>query len=250
MSWLDLVLASPAIGVTIEPAFRSQHKLVERTSPLMRRWTDEKIEVTLGAKDMLSIHIGSSKGVVLQATNTDLVAVQQWAPKLKPQAGGLPTLDVVEVVPFSAALQQLQAEFQRFTEHVVDEDETGLVRCGLVADCHIDTSVAPPAVLRLLEHLEYPWVKGAGRFDVTILAILSEGNDRRDQCHHSVTLDRLDGDPKDLKLRLDWQRVFTSPKKLKSKQLLETVAAAIPDALGYFDTFGNGQLRYGSQELQ
>jgi hypothetical protein len=76
------------------------------------------------------------------------------------------------------------------------------------------------------------------------LGTVAEDEKMKDRCHHQINLD--DDRKNDVRLTLDWQRLFSSEIQVgKGKLLREHFRKCSADAVAYFERFGKGDLKYG-----
>lgn len=241
MSWLDRVLAVPAIGVRFRPWFKTTSDYVRALEPLFEAWapngeTDVQAQVA-------EVQFHDTKGFHGRVTSKDIVVQFMYRPELKEKPGDVPQLEYpVAVQRFTALLERTEEKMAevchallpaaRFVEHV-----------GIVADAKLERAAPPPGVERFLAHLGKPWVAGMGNVRAQVTGTLERGEGESQRCHHFVGMPEKKEDPV-FELKLDFQRFYDPMRSMTANDVVRTISSSREAALAYFDRFGKGDLNY------
>jgi hypothetical protein len=245
-TWLDHVLAMPTIGCDLKPTFQSAQDYISALRPMLKQWgtttdidvaTDKPLSLTIRRKPGFAYSFEVNKFVVQFRY---LYEVKQMPGQVAPEL-----IDAPEVQKFTSLLESVASEFSEVFDHLAASESKGLTRIGVVASCRLDGESLPPGVTLFIRHLTRPWGgKALEKCQTHLLATISEDEKFRDRCHHQIdiTVDR----PNDVRLVLDWQRLFSSELQIgRGKLIREQVKKCSEQALQYFERFGKGDLGYG-----
>jgi len=244
MTWLDRVLATPSVGLTLKPELYSEHEIFSSVRPLFDKWSKEG-DVKVGQAE-LTLSFGTALGFIFTVRPDTIVVEFKCKFELKQRPGLLPVFPNVEAKKYSELLETTVQQTNDFVDHILAIRRRTLTRIGVVAATRIDGECPPPGVASYIKHLQRPWQSPLIRCDSNLLSLLAEDTNKREQCHHRLIFNQADEDKKnDFGLTLDWQRVMITPVELKSGAAQQHLQSSCSSALTYFERFGTGELEYG-----
>ncbi|MBI4600913.1 MAG: hypothetical protein HY721_03035 [Planctomycetes bacterium] len=242
MRWLDNVLATPIIGLRVEPDFVRAPGYPAALGPLLNRLLQEQGEIKIETAQPLSLVFRSTDGFLHKVLSTDVIVEFNYPLSAQTKPGELPTLERREVESYSKLLEQTEARMKDVVGHIAAQEPLAVRRVGIVAAMRHKRDNLPPGVKALLEHLARPWGELL-KSETSLLAKLAGQDAWRDQCHHTVVFDEA-SQPGSIQLTLDWQRVFTEAGKWRAPQIEEELRRSRGSALEYFERVGAGELAY------
>jgi hypothetical protein len=249
MTWLDHVLAIPTVGCELSPSFQTSHEYISALRPLLKKWSDdvdaaEELRVSTPKPMELTIERRPGFNYSIEPGSMAVAFRYAYAAKRKP-GQILPEFSgVLEVQKFSSLLEDAIERYCEAFDHIVGSETRGLMRIGIVAQCSLDGEGLPPGVSLFEKHLGRPWGGSLAKCQAHLLGTIFQDEKITDRCHHQI--DVSDDRKNDVKLVLDWQRLFlTAPNIPKGKLLRDHFKKCSSAALEYFETFGKGDLNYG-----
>ncbi len=242
MLWLDNVLATPIMGLRVEPDFVRAPAYPAALGPLLNRLFQEHGEIKIDAPQPLSLVFRTKDGFQHKVLSTDVVVEFDYPLSAQTKPGELPVLERREVESYSKVLEQTETRLGDIVELIAVEEPLAVMRVGIVAATRLKRDNLPPGVRALLEHLARPWGELL-KSESTLLAKLAQDVSSREQCHHMVVFDEA-SQPGSIHLTLDWQRVFAASRSLRAPQIKEEVRRCRESAVSYFERVGAGDLLY------
>jgi hypothetical protein len=245
MSWLDLALSAPIVGIACEPRLQFPHEMADALRKTIEGWQKRFPNILFfipGQGALINIKVGD--GFQVDILGNALTATFKYEQKVVDVPAALPRLDSPAVRPFSELLEEGVA-YMAATCDALTAPPIELTRVGVVADCRLEEEGLPPGITRLLEHVGQPWGAPPTLFNGVFLNELGRDDDWTYRCHHTLDVNTADR-PGDVRLRLDWQMVRNPARKLvlhrgAAKSLL---AGAAEQAKTYFEAFAAGNLDY------
>ena len=244
MTWLDHVLATPIVGCAFKPSFQTAQDYLSALRPLLKRW-GETADLSITAEKPMSLTIENKNGFSYSIEPDKFVVQFRYRYELKQKPGDIvPQLSGLEVKKYSSLLENTIDEYcEAFDQIAVAESRT-LGRLGIVANCRLDGEALPPGVALFLKYLGRPWGGSLAKCQAHLLGTISESDKIKDRCHYQIDVN--DDRKNDVRLTLDWQRLFLSePQVSRGKLLREHFKKCSGDAMAYFELFGKGDLKYG-----
>jgi hypothetical protein len=212
-TWLDQVVATPTVGVHVDTNWRTQDDYLRCLRPLIRQWASQG-DLQLTNEPLGTQEFRTADGYLYKAGVDNLVVAFTYSANVKGPTRGPALPEVVyhrEFLAYRELLTDLLSKMQGLSDAVFDSEERVVRRIGVVAQCQIAREDCPPGVVSLLNHLGKPWDRDLEACDAKLLAVLSECDDSYDRCHHVVVMQQTQSGPA-VRLNVDWQRVFKTPK--------------------------------------
>lgn len=233
--WLDQILSVPAIGVSMVPWLGFASGIWE---PLARLAERRPSEAQITAPNPLSVRMERNNGTYLDLKPDNLTFGHNYKIKVQEEAGGLPSLQQsTGLKTYSSLLEELMEDANAILKDTLGSGTRSIVRIGVVADCRLVATDLPPGVEAWLQSLTALWTKPLKVIDATYLIECNSADTIRDQCHHTISNNAYDR-PLDVRVKLDWQRVWTPPKPMGIRTIEEQLTNTVSSALEYFSQFG------------
>jgi hypothetical protein len=236
MSWLNSVLATPVLGIRIEPNINVALKYPQLIAPLLEEINKKSIPINLTSENTYNVSVQFGSGFVYSLIPTDLVVEFKYSLKHKKRAGGFPTLEAVDVQPYDTLLSASLKDMQGLLRALIKEHPIYARRVGVMARADLEKDSLPPGVEELLGYLSKPWKKPLIKCETNLLAELKSTDELRDQCHHMIQFDETQG--KEFSFSLDWQRLLKSPVKIDETWIGDVLPSLITEARNYFKKTG------------
>lgn len=244
MTWLDRILATPLIGLEFAPWAASSQDAMHSVQPLVEKWISSEKTVTVDTKDVFTLHVEAG-AFDYDVTHSQVNTAFQYRFQLVNPPGENPQLRYNdELRPYSTLLSETSENSKVFLGHVLRGKARVLRRVGVMATCRVAFDAAPPGLIAFVEHLLRPWNAKAEKVTARIMARLDGTSAYHDRCHHTIDLDEVDR-AGDVRVTLDWQRVFESPQSLRPDDISKDMNTWTEAAVAYFEKFGAGDLDYG-----
>lgn len=230
------------VGLRLEPKFRPAQQYLEA----LEGWATAGAAPGLQAHvDAFSLRLTSGNGYTCAIDHQHIVVSFAYPEQRKQEPGSLPGLEYSPIRTYQELLDQVLEHLAAVLSAALPGGPRGLLRIGLVADCHLAEDTAPPGLTRLIQHIGSPWDGNLLATKAHIVAVVEESEKHVDRCHHRIDVDRLERQ-NDLRLALDWQRFYSEAERLDADEMAGRVAAVTPLALEYFDRFAAGDLSYAA----
>jgi len=145
----------------------------------------------------------------------------------------------VAAVPFEERVTALWAAGIDFLEFYVANESVTYDRWGVLFEVAFSDEEPPPGLRRLADLHSTIWKTVPRKRQYHVLIPLSEGEERLDQCHHSLVQDSTAENPSQA-FRFDWQRLWTKRRALSRGDWARISSECTKEATRYFDDFGSG----------
>lgn len=245
MSWLDATIATPLIGVTIEPHYSKSVRFRDGLAPLLDELQTECGEVTIGGSDStFSTEVETPKGFSYSIRPDNLLVRFRYRSSLEAKPGKFPQykFEPHEVQPYTELLSRVAKETTRLLHALTREAGTlSVLRIGIVASSRIDAEHVPPGIARHVDHFRLPWNANLAKCQALLLVPLRKDENGEDRCHHHFEYAPLDK-PGEMEVKLDWQRFPQKPYEAKSETEPRFLFEACEAASAYFERVGDGSL--------
>ena len=157
--------------------------------------------------------------------------------------GPFPSLEPPDLQPYTELLAMVADTFTALAS-ALGPLGSRMERIGILADCNVTLDELPPGANGFVERLK--GVPRGGRMSAATAAltsVLDERDDCLDRCHYTLEAQTL-ADPR-VRLKLDWQRVWSPPRTLTPSDLAQSVRDSVDAALQHFEAFGADELGAG-----
>lgn len=239
-TWLDSVLATPLFGLRLRPCFETAVAYPD----LLAGFLDDLLArgaVNLTPRQPFGLQIftpGNGNRMNLEVNN--LVASSGFTLEGKAAPGELPAFEDIDPRPFSEVASELIALLAETADAMAKGGRPlECDRFGIMARASMATDAIPPGVQKLKDKLVGSWTKRIPKLDSTVLVVLSESDERLEQCHHRLSFDETQQKGQ-IELTLDWQRVPREPVRLDEKVAREQTESAFDAAVAYFEMVADG----------
>jgi hypothetical protein len=243
ISWCDKLASTPGVGVGLDWAYLPSSHYQQAMTPVTSKWVDdEKQAFNIDSQDAYTVAFTSFDGFHYGFNSSRIYTEFRHRMKYLPQSAGPPTAELIsKPLPYTQLLPLISDRLIEATRLVVAGSERTLKRVGIVATTAVIEDEAPPGVRRFIDYICRPWAVKADNYNIDITSKLpkSPKSEWSDRCQHVVTKPEH-GDGL-VTFKLDYQRVFDSPKTLSIKLLDEILQKARIDALKYFEDVGQGE---------
>lgn len=240
--WIDQVLAVPAMGVYTLPWLGFAPGIWAALEKLGPTWRKEKEQVSVQANGPTTLRVVRDSGLYFDLTPDNIVSGFTYRLAVKDRPGRLPELvnafDAIQT--YTQTLDEVAGALTELLGAIAMPTGRSVHRIGCLADCRMAEDAAPPGVTGFVNHLDSAWPGKVKAIESNLLVELSASDQSRDQCHHTLSKNAYDK-PNDLRLRLDWQRYWVSPKTMGSAELKAAVDEVKKMAVEYFSAFGEGR---------
>jgi hypothetical protein len=241
MSWLDSVLATPVIGLQLSPSFSSALSYPSHLSGFLDNLIKSEQTVNFGLVQPAGIQVTLvNTGYVLKFDINNAVADFQYQLKGEQTPGELPAFGSVDLVAYSAIAEK---QISLLSQAIIALAEQGSpLKCnrfGLVARVTLASDSLPPGVDALKSQLAGSWNHPLLKLDSTATIRLAENDHWTELCHHKMTYENS-VQAKQIRLNLDWQRMFKMPIELTSAETEEFLQIHLTAGLKYFERVADG----------
>jgi hypothetical protein len=238
ISWLDQVLATPIIGLRFEPNYKLFAKYEELLAPFLDLIAKNG-EIRIARKDT-SMRIIDSTGFQYYLKPDEIICAFKYQILEEKKGGSFPKQTPPAIENYSVLLERSWKEIFKLLSSF---PKLSLKRIGIVATCDLTAIALPPGIKLYRDHLSAPWSQPLVASAGTQTALIKEGDDSRDLCHHSITFDTASA-ADDLDFVLDWQRIFKTPFEVDGDNIKSNGKNWTSEAIEYFNRFGSGGLTY------
>jgi hypothetical protein len=243
MSWLDLVLAVPAVGLRLKPSLSAAVDYPRLMAPLVDELVEELGDANLSLNNPPNFGLKTSDGLSHSVTPDNVVVEYAYPVAGKRESGCLPNTPAPKQVPYSDLLELTIRRFIRIIKALGKQHAFKVNRVGFIAATRMSRKKLPPGVDSLIKHLEKPWKSPLLLINSNLVASISEAGGTRDQCHHILVQDSASRDnPDEIEFKMDWQRQYLPEKDHRTDELERQVIDCKKAALGYFERVGEGGL--------
>lgn len=244
--WMDLVVATPTLGVTFVPTWRTAQEVLAAIRPVLLDNADASDGVSkmqFNVRDPFSVEATIPNGLSFTLTHNQVVCTFRYSVEVEDAADEVARLKfargdsaAVPVTELIADVAALTARLLGLCAGLEQEKVLKVVKIGVLMSGRIPKNQMVPGFNRYWKHL----AQGMNLIDYegNALASISGVDENRTQCHHFLKIEET----QDLAtIRLDWQQRF--PKAaMKASQLASAIDAARKSAIGYFIEFGENGL--------
>jgi len=241
--WLNNVRAVPTVGVRFHLTIDTSSSLVQRLKGMLTKWQSaNSIKIGLSADN--SVKIERQDGIEVTVGNNRVVCKYYYISEIVEKGNLEPVIKFhAPRKPFEEICIRLQdVLFEVYTEICKDGNRT-VEFAGVVAEGNLDPDGLPPGFTKMLEHFGKPWPLGLSELNGRFLAGVQDAPSTTDRCHHMV--DFNSNAESVVEFKLDWQRVWKSPRETNPTKLKADMEACRAAAMNYFGKFGLGDLCYG-----
>ncbi|MBU1247628.1 MAG: hypothetical protein KKB70_02930, partial [Proteobacteria bacterium] len=151
-----------------------------------------------------------------------------------------PAFGSVDLVAYSAIAEK---QISLLSQAIIALAEQGSpLKCnrfGLVARVTLASDSLPPGVDALKSQLAGSWNHPLLKLDSTATIRLAENDHWTELCHHKMTYENS-VQAKQIRLNLDWQRMFKMPIELTSAETEEFLQIHLTAGLKYFERVADG----------
>lgn len=244
MTWLDGVLAVPAIGVKTQIGFDNITNFESNVGKFAYRLEQEGEKFKIKKTEIWAYDIECDGGLMFKFSRISFVSSFKYRFIEKEQPGELPQMEVPNVLTYTELLEKTFGWINLMFDYFKNIPDLKYDRIGLVASANLEEKTTPPGVQKWMEYLGRPWRGSLLEVNVKTLSKLEEGENFSDRCHHQIEYLLNKVDEKGYNLTLDWQREFNRVKNFQEGDFRDTIEVCKNAALKYFDIFAQGDLNY------
>jgi hypothetical protein len=243
MSWLDTLLAQPAVSVRFRQRFLLIGEVLGLLEPFLNGLHAEEGRLRVGTSPPWDIDLEAPEGFTYRLRRDGLRVAFSYDNVARDRSRGgvrsptnLPADEPLEIVPFAELLKATLASVDDLLK-ALSAREAMVDRFGLEATIPMSRAQAPPGVGRFLRSLG--WLPGYEpvRASCQILSRVAQREGSDDRVHYNLQSSE-DGD--DLEILLDFQRHLEPPIRLQHPATGEDLARFIAEAVAHFENFGSG----------
>ena len=239
MSWCDKLASRPSAGFLLSPNYLPSSDLMRAFTPLFNENSDEnKAHFTIDVTEEFKLVYATNSGIQTSVEPTKVAAAFVYKLRAKSVSAGPPILEMQsKPQPFTAMLPVITKKLIDATLRVPGEGRL-VKRVGVVSTTAVDEEIAPPGILKMIEHFRKPWGKFHGGYNYNFTVVLDEKADHIDRC--IINLVKTEEEDGLLNMSFDWQRVIKGERAVTKDNLCELCSTAEKNSLEYFETLAEG----------
>lgn len=242
--WLNSVRAVPTIGLKFVSTMDTSASLIGRLKPLLLRWQDAFPGIKIGTNKE-QVKIERPDGYEIMVSSSSLYCKFYYLSNILERGNEQPVIEFqTPRLRFIDICDKIRVVLAEVLIELAKDGNRKIKLIGVVAEGNLDSSSLPPGFQSYIQHLGKPWNRGILETNGSVLALLNEGGEFIDRCHHVI--EKGSDENKVVNFKLDWQRSWTKVEAQSISKLKESIDNAAREALEYFGTFGLGELNYGT----
>ena len=240
-SWLDGVLATPVIGLQLNPVYKTALAYPMLLAGFLDDLLEEKHPVSVAQTQMAGLQVTfTDSGHILRFDVNNAVADFSYQLQGQQSPGELPALKDVKLRPYCEIAEELISLLGAAAETLADHGSPLVCnRFGLVARASLADKSLPPGVSSIKQKFVGQWNHRVAKLDSTALVMLAERDGWVDRCHHKLTFDETT-QPGQVGLVLDWQRVLKEPVALQKGGASKFLNTNLAAGMSYFERIADG----------
>lgn len=244
MSWLDFVLAVPAVGVRLKPSLASSIEYPKIVAPLVDELAAETGDVNLNFGNPPGFTFRTPDGFSHTVAFDNLLVQFSYPVSEKRASGKMPVSEPPKQRLYTELLLEAKKRLSRIFKCFPSHHRFLLNRIGIIGHARMARESVPPGLSSFMKTLESPWGSPLMKNSCYFIARLRSEKTYSDQCHYVLNADTTAADhPDEIEFKLDWQRVF-SPEENYTPSALEQELASCQDiSQAYFERVGTGDFK-------
>lgn len=240
MSWCDKLASSVGIGFRLDPSYVSSAALLDAAAPVLEKLNvREKAGFELEKQEPFSLQFVTNDGYQYGLTSTNVYIEFVYRLRLRNKSGGPPVAEMLSsVIPYSQQIPEVARRLEEITALLPGAKSRTIKRVGVVSATNANLTDAPPGIRRFIDYLGRPWKQELDSLNFRVSAMLPSSPGSTVRCIHTLTKPE---DKEELThFKFDWQRIFSTGKRIESKSMRELIADATRDANRYFEDLAEG----------
>jgi hypothetical protein len=240
MAWLDVVVASPLIGLRMPNNWDRFYLLNQALGPFLHQLTKSgktfQVQTDSGSNTIVQI----ANGFNLNLGPDSLTCGFKYPVAEKRDPGGLAIKSVLgDLQPFSALIEEvsdLLVMLAGMVRGVIPNAPLRIDRVGVAATFVVASELAPPGLTQILSDLAQPWGGSLRLTDYHVIVPITEGGQK--QCHIKIRHSTDANDLNELRCQLDWQEHFPELFDANPRDLQKHLDSVRANALDFFERVG------------
>lgn len=240
-SWCDKLASTPAVGLKFDYHHAPSQSLLEAIAPIVDTWVEgEKQKFQLTQQDAFGFQLTTDDGFLYGVDPSKMFVEFKHRLKAKARSGAPPILEMLSrPAPFTELLPVVSRRLLEAASLILGMQPRNLTRVGIVSTTVVSEDEAPPGILRFIRYVGRPWAANTSTdYSFHITASLGEASGWSDRCVHTIT--KAEDSEGLVTIKLDWQRLFSTPKSVTGDSLKGPLDSAQDVAIKYFEDVAIG----------
>lgn len=241
VSWCDKLASTPAVGLMFDFHHAPSDSLLEVIAPIVDAWPEvdnKRFDLTL--VEPFGFQLTTIDGFVYGMDSRKVYVEFKHRMRAKARSGAPPILEMLSrPAPYTQLLPAVSRRLLEAGSLVLSKHPRKLERIGIVSTTIVSEDEAPPGILRFVQYAARPWAATTAEdYHLRITSPLNEESAWSERCVHTIM--KTEESEGLINIKLDWQRLYSSPKLVTADSLKGILDSAQERAIAYFEDVAEG----------